>query len=256
MLEKMSLLIRCRNYARILLLSLAFLIAADSGTGGVCAATANSLYSLAGAEYQLYTDSACTKKAKTADGSNAVLTTDENGDSEVLEMEPGTYYAKEIKASRGYRIDADANGDAKVYTIKVTADDTESDPASFISAEPPVYGVPDFTVLKTDPKGAFDYRKLLGAKFTVKYYDAATNTISMTKEVAVPAGTKEEDYAATLAEVEIPKFIEQFKKSTKPSDVTIKKEGIAKGATITVSFVNKATGEEIAQCEITPDDLK
>ena len=60
MLEKMSLLIRCRNYARILLLSLAFLIAADSGTGGVCAATANSLYSLAGAEYQLYTDSACT----------------------------------------------------------------------------------------------------------------------------------------------------------------------------------------------------
>lgn len=87
-------------------------------------------------------------------------------------------------------------------------------------------------------------------------YDAATNTISMTKEVAVPAGTKEEDYAATLAEVEIPKFIEQFKKSTKPSDVTIKKEGIAKGATITVSFVNKATGEEIAQCEITPDDLK
>lgn len=173
MLEKMSLLIRCRNYARILLLSLAFLIAADSGTGGVCAATANSLYSLAGAEYQLYTDSACTTKAKTADGSNAVLTTDENGDSEVLEMEPGTYYAKEIKASRGYRIDADANGDAKVYTIKVTADDTESDPASFTSAEPPVYGVPDFTVIKTDPKGAFDYRKLLGAKFIVKYYDVA-----------------------------------------------------------------------------------
>lgn len=87
-------------------------------------------------------------------------------------------------------------------------------------------------------------------------YDAATNTISMTKEVTVPTGTKEEDYAATLAEVEIPKFIERFKKSTKPSDVTIKKEGIAKGATITVSFVNKATGEEIAQCEITPDDLK
>ena len=36
------------------------------------------------------------------------------------------------------------------------------------------------------------------------------------------------------------------------ADTTIK----SKGATITVSYVNKATGEEITQFDITPDDLK
>ncbi len=174
MLGKMSLLIRCRNYTRILLVCLACLVAAGFTDGKVCAATPNSLYSLSGAEYQLYIDSACTKKAKAADGSNAVLTTDESGDSNVLEIAPGTYYAREIKPSGGYRLDTDENGNARVYTVKVTASDTEFDPATFTSSEPPAYGVPDFMVLKTDPAGAFEYTKLLGAKFTVKYYDVAS----------------------------------------------------------------------------------
>lgn len=137
-------------------------------------AVSNSQYSLSGAQYQLYTDSACTTKAKTAGGSNALLTTDENGDSAVLQMAPGTYYAKEIKPSKGYKLDTDENGDARVYTIQVTASDTESDPATFTSSEPPVYGEPDFMVFKTDTEDAFDYTNLLGARFTVRYYDVAT----------------------------------------------------------------------------------
>ena len=174
MLEKMSLLIRCRNYTLILFISLACLTASGIICGKVCAATPNSLYSLSGAKYQLYTDSACTKKAKAADGSNAILTTDENGDSNVLEIAPGTYYAREIRPSKGYRLDTDENGNVRVYTVKVTASDTEFDPATFTSSEPPAYGVPDFMVLKTDPAGAFEYTKLLDAKFTVKYYDVAS----------------------------------------------------------------------------------
>ena len=154
-------------------MSLACLIVFEMAAGRVYAATTNSQYSLSGAEYQLYTDSGCTEKAKSADGSNAILTTDENGDSSILEMAPGTYYAREVRPSRGYRLDVDENGNARVYTIQVTASNTDSDPAIFTSTEPPVYGVPDFTVLKTDPEGAFDYTKLLGAKFTVKYYDVA-----------------------------------------------------------------------------------
>ena len=144
---------------------------ADVITGGAYASTANSMYSLSGAQYQLYTDSACTAKAVAANGSNAILTTDENGDSNVLEIKPGTYYAREIKPSRGYRLDAEESGAARVYTIQVTASNTASNPAAFTSSEPPVYGVPDFMVHKTDPAGAYDYTKLLGAKFTVKYYD-------------------------------------------------------------------------------------
>ena len=162
-----------RKISFFLILSLACLVWTAAFTDTVYA-VANSQYSLTGAEYQLYTDSACTRKARDADGNNAILTTDENGDSNVLEMTPGTYYAREIKTARGYRLDADENGDANVYTIEVTASDTESDPATFTSSEPPVYGVPDFMVFKTDPEGAFSYTDLLGAKFTVKYYDVAS----------------------------------------------------------------------------------
>lgn len=83
-------------------------------------------------------------------------------------------------------------------------------------------------------------------------YDAATNTVKIVKEVEIPASQAEEDYAEAIVEHEVPEFIAQFKKSNKPSDVTIK----SKGATITVSYINKATGEEITQFDITPEDLK
>ena len=83
-------------------------------------------------------------------------------------------------------------------------------------------------------------------------YDPSTNTVKIVKQVEVPANQAEEDFAEAIVEHEVPEFISQFKKSTKPSDTTIK----SKGATITVSYVNKATGEEITQFDITPDDLK
>ena len=83
-------------------------------------------------------------------------------------------------------------------------------------------------------------------------YDPTTNTVKIVKQVEVPANQAEEDYAEAIVEHEVPEFISQFKKSTKPSDATIK----SKGATITVSYVNKATGEEITQFDITPEDLK
>ena len=83
-------------------------------------------------------------------------------------------------------------------------------------------------------------------------YDAATNTVKIVKQVDVPADQAEEDFAEAIVEHQVPEFISQFKKSTKPSDATIK----SKGATISVSYVNKANGEEITQFDITPDDLK
>lgn len=87
------------------------------------------------------------------------------------------------------------------------------------------------------------------AKYT---YDAKTNTVLIVKQVDVPEDQPEEDFAEAIVEHQVPEFISQFKKSTKPSDATIK----SKGSTITVSYVNKATGEEITQFDITPDDLK
>jgi hypothetical protein len=162
-----------RKTSLIMLMSLACFLWTAAITD-VAYAVANSQYSLSGAEYQLYTDSACTTKAKAADGSNAILITDENGDSNVLEMTPGTYYAREIKPGRGYRLDTAEDGSAKVYTLEVTDSNTEDDPASFTSGEPPAYGVPELMVFKADLSRSYEYTKLIGAKFTVRYYDVAT----------------------------------------------------------------------------------
>lgn len=129
---------------------------------------ANSQYSLAGAQYTLYTDRACTTPAKDAEDRNAVLTTDANGNSSALEIEPGNYFAKETKASPGYMLDT------TVHPITITEDNTEDSPATFTSSEPPAYGEPNFKVYKTDSSGETGWRKLLGTEFTIKYYDVAT----------------------------------------------------------------------------------
>lgn len=152
-------------------MSLACLAGAASLSDTVCAGVPNRQYSLKGARYQLYTDEECTIKAKDVKGRNAILITDENGDSDALEMEPGTYYARETRPGKGYKPDTEADGSAKIYTINVTAANTESDPATFTSREPPLYGEPDFMVIKTTAAGSFDHSQLAGAKFTVKYYD-------------------------------------------------------------------------------------
>ena len=78
-------------------------------------------------------------------------------------------------------------------------------------------------------------------------YDSKTNTVTMVKEIELAAGQKEEDFDVST---EYQKFVDEFKKSNKSSDATIK----SKGATITVKYVNKATGEEFMSFDITPDD--
>ena len=158
MLKKMSLL---------MVISLGCLIGAGFIAQGAYAAEGNSQYSLEGAKYRLYTDAACTAAAKDADGNEAILTTDAKGKANTLTMAPGTYYAKEVKASRGYKLDP------KVYTITVNSADSETDPAGFTSKEPLVYGVPELVVFKTDKTGEAAYTRLAGALFTVKYYDVA-----------------------------------------------------------------------------------
>ena len=156
-----------RKLSLILAWSLALYIGAMAVPGVSYAAAGNSQYSLSGARYQLYTNAACTAAATDANGSNAVLTTGANGKANTLKMNLGTYYAKEITASKGYKLDP------KVYTVVVTASNTSAAPATFTSPEPPAYGVPEFIVFKTDALEAVDYNGLTGAVFTVKYYDVA-----------------------------------------------------------------------------------
>ena len=148
-------------------MTLACFFCAGITEGPAHAASANSRYSLKGAKYQLYTNKSCTTKAKDADGKNAVLTTDAKGNSNTLKMEPGTYYAKEVTASKGYKLDT------KVYTVKITESDTASSPATFTSTEEPLSGTPEFRLYKTTDEEGFGYEDMIGAEFTVKYYDVS-----------------------------------------------------------------------------------
>lgn len=84
----------------------------------------NSKYPLAGAEYTIYTDKACTKKANYS----GTMTTTSTGDSNAIELIPGTYYAKETKKPSGYQLDP------TVYTVVVKAGET----ATFTSKEIPI----------------------------------------------------------------------------------------------------------------------
>ena len=161
MLKKLSL---------VLVLSLVCFMEVAAVSDIVHAAAANRLYSLSGAKYQLYTNAACTSAAKDLNGSNAVLTTTADGKANTLKMKPGTYYAKEVTASKGYKLDT------KVYTVVIKASNTATAPATFTSSEPPAYGKPGFIVFKTDASGTADYTKLIGATFTVKYYDVAARS--------------------------------------------------------------------------------
>lgn len=80
----------------------------------------NSSYSLEGAEYTVYRDSGLTQSCGT-------LRTDGNGNSGTLALNPGTYYAKETKASKGFSLDP------TTHTLNVKAGNT----TTFTSKEVP-----------------------------------------------------------------------------------------------------------------------
>ena len=96
----------------------------------------NPKYSLEGAEYGVY-------KNKYTKKQSAILTTDKNGISNVVELDPGTYYVKEIKAPKGYK------KDKNTYTVVVTKNSTAINPCLLqVKDEPEMTTPPD---LPPDP---------------------------------------------------------------------------------------------------------
>lgn len=122
----------------------------------------NNCYSLKGAEFGVYSDSACTKKVMT-------LTTKESGTSDVKEIDSGKYYVKETKAPKGYELDEG------VKTVTVDTDNDEDNPAVVNITDVPGTDPVRFEVKKVDKDtGKSDQQgdaDLSGAQFTVKYYN-------------------------------------------------------------------------------------
>ena len=118
----------------------------------------NPCYSLEGATYGVYSDSGCTQQVGT-------LTCNASGDSNVIDIAPGTYYVKETQAGKSYALDEGIHqvnvSGCQTATVNVT-DAPQNDPADMLVAKV------DSETGKASPLGA---GTLAGAEFTVKYYD-------------------------------------------------------------------------------------
>lgn len=115
-------------------------------------------YSLDGAEYAIYADSGLTKQV-------ATLKTNASGDSKIIELNEGVYYAKEAKAPKGYILDP------KTYTLNVKGGET----TTLNVADEPLFDTLSFKIQKKIEEGADKNISLEGAEYTVKYYKAFLN---------------------------------------------------------------------------------
>ena len=125
----------------------------------------NSCYSLKGAEYGVYKSESDAKANK---NKVKTLTTEENGWSNTVELDEGTYYLKETKNPKGYALNSEvkkvtvkANNTTQYGTNNELKDYPQSDPVSV------VLGKVDKETNKNKPQGS---ASLEGAEFTVKYY--------------------------------------------------------------------------------------
>ena len=126
---------------------------------------ANDCYSLAGAEYGVYTDSNCSNKV-------ATLTTDASGNANTVSLNPGRYYVKETKAPKGYFTDS------QVYTADVSGANRESSPVKLSVSDNPANDPMSMLLGKFDGQKTYNgagnlpqgSATLAGAEFTVDYY--------------------------------------------------------------------------------------
>lgn len=146
----------------------------------------NGCYSLAGAEYQVYSNSACTTPATAYTVSGGRITgtteakfiTNADGSANILHLLPGTYFVKETNASKGFMIDTQVH----MVTVNFTHAAT---PQTFTSTEVPLEDPATIEIYKTDSEGVSMIKQggngnvitelggasLAGAVFKVNYYD-------------------------------------------------------------------------------------
>lgn len=129
-------------------------------SGNLNVTTGNANYSLKGAVYGVYSDKACTSR-------KATLTTDEKGVSNVVELDEGTYYVKEITAPQGYALNAE------VYTVAVVSGTT----AQVQTVDAPQMTPIEVLLEKVDAKTQEAIPQGMGtfenAEFAVKFYKGA-----------------------------------------------------------------------------------
>lgn len=115
-------------------------------------------YSIAGATYGVYSDSACTSAVNS-------FVTDKSGNSNIIELNELRYYARETKAPKGYKLDP------TVYTLDVKAGET----TVLNVADEPLFDPLSLKIQKKIEEGADKNLTLDGAEYTVKYFKSFLN---------------------------------------------------------------------------------
>lgn len=146
----------------------------------------NSCYSLAGAEYSIYTDKSCSKSSYFS-----FIRTDANGfgvygdglDSKGnhvgSDVANKTYYAKETKAPKGYKLDT------TVYTFKDSGKKSVDGVSiySFTCSDKPANDPIGVVLKKQDAKTGQATTRLAGAEFALKYYAGTYKTEEELKDI-------------------------------------------------------------------------
>ncbi|HII4481473.1 SrtB-anchored collagen-binding adhesin [Clostridium perfringens] len=172
----------------------------------------NRNYSIAGATYGVFSNKDCTKQL-------ATLTTDNDGNTNVVEVKAGTVYIKELSAPLGYQIDT------TVYSLNVEAGKTAtlkvSDTPKVTDTLIELFKI-DMETQKDIPQGN---ASLEGAEFTWKFYAGFYNKDNLPAEATRSWVTK------TMAEKDsdgathyVTKLAEEYKVS---GDSFYMKEGKA-----------------------------
>lgn len=126
-------------------------------------------YMLKGAEYVIYSDQNLTNEI-------CRLKTDNNGNSEIKEIDVGTYYIKEIKPSRGYYFDSTYEKPEKIEV-------KENELTTYMSYEPPVASETPVNIIKIDKSNPGSIVNTEGAEYLYNYYDVDPNEYKTVKSL-------------------------------------------------------------------------
>lgn len=124
-------------------------------------------YSIAKAVYGVYSKESCSDSSKVIE-----LTTDSTGNTKSVKLRAGTYYVKEITASKGFKLDGNT------HKVKVSAKHVQKDPCVLNVKEEPETGTIKLSKVSKSPvntDGNSSY-SVTGAVYTV-YGDAALTDV-------------------------------------------------------------------------------
>ncbi|XCP83526.1 prealbumin-like fold domain-containing protein [Roseburia hominis] len=132
----------------------------DSALGDIT--SGNSCYSLAGAVYTIYNKN----QEGILSGKVGEVKTDQNGNTEAIELPLGTYYIKETEVPQGYQ------ADDKIYTVKITAGATKATPVMVQVKDVPEYASGGINITKiVEGECTSTCPSLEGTEFTIRYFD-------------------------------------------------------------------------------------